>query len=180
MKAYWLPGICRYRRTKAEAQAEAAVSPFEEVNLPDRHQDTVDFLNGMIEQQERTLAASDAAYAREEATATEMGYASLPAALAALRSMKDAEPSTPPEPLTKPERKGDLIEDILGLDETRILDAVAASLDRMHEIAGFRGWHAFAKKTLSWSGGSLATDRGLGMLVMAGLASLGQKPEEKP
>lgn len=183
MKAYWLMNISRYRRTKAEAQAESD-GAFEETTIPDKQQEVIDFLNGMIERQEKALAASDGAYLREEATAKELGYASLPAALEALRQLKnqDAAPTeaAAPEPAVQSAptpRSGDVIEDILSLDETRILDAVGAALDRMHELVGFRGWHLFAKKTLAWGGGSLATDRGLGMLVLSGLASIAPAPE---
>ncbi len=178
MKAYWLMNISRYRRTKAEAQGDSD-GAFEEVTIPDKQQEMLDFLNGMIERQEKALAASDAAYLREEATAKELGYASLPAALEALRTLKEqdgegAAPASPKPvaPSVQTPRSGDVIEDILELNETRILDAVGAALDRMHELVGFKGWHLFAKKTLAWGGGSLATDRGLGMLVLAGLASI--------
>ena len=88
MKAYWLPGISRYCRTKAEARGAADVSPYDETTLPEGRRETIDFLNGMLERHERTLAASDLAYLREEAKATEMGYPSIGAALEALRTLR--------------------------------------------------------------------------------------------
>ncbi|MFZ3482069.1 hypothetical protein [Sphingomonas sp. 3-13AW] len=192
MKAYWLPGISRYRRTKAEAQAEADASPYDEVELPTRHQETIDFLNAMLGNHEASLAASDAAYLQEEAKAKELGYPSLGAALEALRVLGEGGESggevpapapqvavADPDPAPSTPRTGALIEDILALDENGILEALSASIGRLHEVAGFRGWQAFAKKSLSWGGGNLSTDRGLGMLLMAGLASLPSEPEDR-
>jgi hypothetical protein len=179
MKAYWLPGISRYARTKEEAQSRSDVSPYEQVTLPDKQQEVIDLLNGMMEGHEKTLAASDIAFEREEAKAKEMGYASLSEALEALRVLRAAEPvEEAPRPQTRQASadgtgfSGDVVEAIFSLEGDRVLDALAASIDRLHETAGYRGWQQFARKTLSWSGGSLATDRGLGMLLMAGLASL--------
>lgn len=91
MRAYWLPGISRYRLTKGEAKRQADVSPFSRADIPDGRQARVDLLNGMIEQHERTLAACDLAYLREEDKAKAMGYASLPQALEALRVLRASE-----------------------------------------------------------------------------------------
>lgn len=95
MKAYWLPGISRYRLTEAEAQAEARVSPYNEAELPESAEEIVESINAMIAQHERTLAASDLAYEREEARARALGYASLRAALEDLAVLTGHSPTTP-------------------------------------------------------------------------------------
>jgi hypothetical protein len=176
MKAYWLPGISRYARTKADAEARSDVSPYEETSLPERHQETVDFLNGMIERHEANVAAVELGQRRDEASAEEMGYASVAEALADLRRLREGAPGEP-EPATAPAARetsgpvGDVVEAILELEGDRVLDALAAAIDRLHETAGHQGWRRFARKALAWGSGSLATDRGLGMLVLAGLAA---------
>jgi len=94
MKAYWLPGISRYRLTEEEAQAEASVSPYSEAELPESAEEIVESINAMIAQHERNIAASDAAYEREEARAKELGYPSLRAALEELAALTGQSAST--------------------------------------------------------------------------------------
>lgn len=83
------------------------------------------------------------------------------------------EPSPPPAPVRAPEPpvSGTVSEQIMALEGSALFVALQAAIDRLHEIAGPKGWQQFAKHVSGWGGGSSATDRGLGMLVLAGLAS---------
>lgn len=71
---------------------------------------------------------------------------------------------------------GDLSEHIGKLEGAALFNVVQAVLGRMHEIGGSEGWPAFAKHNNAFGRGyKVATERALGMLLLAGL-----EPVEKP
>jgi hypothetical protein len=72
----------------------------------------------------------------------------------------------PPVPVS-----GDLPAQVLELEGAALFNVLQAALDRLHETAGDKGWSAFAKHATAWGSSQKATDRGLGMLVLAGLAA---------
>lgn len=83
------------------------------------------------------------------------------------------EPKPSPAPVRAP--VGDLSEQIMELEGPALLNVLEAAIGRLHETAGHRGWATFAKHTKAWGDSGVATDRGMGMLVLAGLAAFAKE-----
>lgn len=90
---------------------------------------------------------------------------------------------TPPDevgeaPASPPAIVLDLESEIHKLDKKPLIRALTAGMSRLNEIAGINGWAAFARDVYSWSPHAKSVERGLGMLMMAGLMTVGEKTQQ--
>ncbi|ARK07504.1 hypothetical protein LAV_00129 [Sphingobium phage Lacusarx] len=156
MKLY-LSNARTWTGTQADAKEAQGGSDFEAIEVPTDKPGLIAWLN-------EEWAAW---YAEMERRAAETAPES---AVETVQPITAPEPSPPPPPAPLAAPSGSITERILELQGNDLFLALEAAISRLHETAGPRGWNQFAKRATSWGGGTTAVDRGLGMLVLAGLA----------
>ena len=156
MKLY-LSNSRTWTGTQADAKAAQGGPDFESIEVPTDKPGLIAWLNEEWE----------AWYQEIDRRTSEAAAGAPPARVEA------AAPPSPPPPPTKapPAASGSITEQIMALEGGALFGVLQAAIDRLHETAGPKGWQQFAKHVTGWGGGSIATDRGLGMLVLAGLAN---------
>lgn len=160
MQLTWIPARRRFVGTQAEAKAEKTA--FEVVDVPVVKADLIQYLNDAEARHEQEMQAL-----RDEIAAlTPSDAAVLP---------EDETDIAPPAPAAAKPITGDLVEQVMDLDQRTLVRVLGAAIGRLGEIAGIHGWAAFAKDIYAWSPASRNVEQGLGMLMLAAFDSFGMK-----
>lgn len=182
MQLTWLTNRRRFVGTQTEAKS--LKEPFEVIDVPTDKQGLMEYLNRIEEGRENAASPAPADPAPETPTIATSPEQMRPSQLerfeAVARRLGWTPPgeAPPPTPAAAPTVSLDsveaLIDEIAGNDLIRIL---SASISRLGEVAGIKGWAAFAKNTYAWSAGAKSTEQGLGMLMLAAFDNFGLKTE---
>lgn len=167
MQLTWLSERRRFIGTQTEAKAEK--TPFEMREVPTVKAELIDYLNGVEIAHEAELAAL-----RTEIETLRDG----PAEHGDAEDAVETDVGTPAVVTAAP--SGDLIEQIMDLPPARLPAVLSVAIGRLGEIAGNRGWAAFAKDAYAWSPGARNVEQGLGMLMLAAFDTMGIDTKAKP
>lgn len=72
----------------------------------------------------------------------------------------------------------DVEEMIFEVEGNNLIRILSSAVSRLGEVAGTRGWAAFAKNTYAWTAGAKNVEQGLGMLMLAAFDCFGMKSEK--
>jgi hypothetical protein len=153
----WIPSRRRFVGTQTEAKAEKAAFEVEEV--PVVKADLIAYLNAREERHEAEVKALRTRIDELE------GDGGAEAAVDAA------------QPMAPIPANGDLVDQVLELDERTLVRVLGAAIGRLGEVAGTRGWSAFAKDTYGWTPAARSVEQGLGMLMLAAFDSFGMDPD---
>jgi hypothetical protein len=106
--------------------------------------------------------------------ATDLGYPSL---LEALEHLDELRNTTRPAPEgnSAPVKIEGIDAAIDNMDAHQVSRVLISAMGQLHRVAGTHGWAIFAKNVYAYGRSAMATERALGMLMMAGLAHSGEK-----
>ena len=176
----WIPDRRRFVGTQGEAKALKV--RFEVVDVPTDKSGLMDYLNQIEEANER--AARPAPPAQNEET--------VPQAVEATEAPVEppTRTGTPTERLQAAARKmgwvpaaeagaRNLTDEIMALEGAAVIPVLTASIERMAETAGNKGWAAFTKSVHAWTPGARSLEQGFGMLMIAAMKSFTKNQDDK-
>lgn len=172
--------------TQADAKAAQGGTDYETIEVPTDKPNLIRWLN----EQEAAHAANPTRLV--EAPAVEPEEPPTPPAEIDATKMRPAQMErfealakklgyTPPgEQLPAPKTISvDDVEDmIFEVEGNNLIRILSSAVSRLGEVAGTRGWAAFAKNTYAWTAGAKNVEQGLGMLMLAAFDCFGMKSEK--
>lgn len=141
------------------------------VMIPVDSQGLVDHINGIIRRERENAAPApvEADAPEPVAPAAEIDTSNMrPAQMDRFEALARKLGWTPPGD-TPATSKVDLVEAVHELEGSPLFSVLSAAIARLHETAGPHGWAGFAKNVYAYGRTSQATERGLGMLMLAAL-----------
>ena len=186
MKLYLSRGSI-WTGTQADAKAAQGGTDYQTIEVPDAKPERIKWLN---EQWARFADAPPVAIAVEPepeveeppAPPTEIDASKMrPAQMERFEALATKLGWAPPgEKSAAPKTISvdDVEEMIFEVEGNNLIRILSSAVSRLGEVAGTRGWAAFAKNTYAWTAGAKNLEQGLGMLMLAAFDCFGMKSEK--
>lgn len=185
MKLYLSRGSI-WTGTQADAKAAQGGTDYQTIEVPDAKPERIKWLN------EQWARFADAPPVTIAEPAPEVEEAPAPPAEIDASKMRPAQMErfealakklgwTPPgEQSAAPKTISvdDVEEMIFEVEGNNLIRILSSAVSRLGEVAGTRGWAAFAKNTYAWTAGAKNVEQGLGMLMLAAFDCFGMKSEK--
>lgn len=172
MQLTWIPSRRRFIGTQTEAKAEKVA--FEAVDVPLVKADLMAYLNEREERHEAEIAALRAELGNRDGADGENPEDAQGAVTSEASSETEAPAAAAVTREARPD--GEPLEidyQVMELDHKMLIRVLSAAIGRLGELAGTRGWAAFAKDVYGWSPSARNVEQGLGMLMLAAFDSFG-------